>query len=97
MGRSVPIAILTDSHSLFNVMVKSTTTTEKRLMIDIEAAREAYARGEVSNVGWVRSEDNLVDGLTKIKKCDALHELLQTGVLSRKVERWITRPAIINH
>lgn len=60
-----PLAMLTDSESLFKCIVKSTTTTEKRLMIDIEAAREAYCKQEISDIGWIRYEDNPADGLTK--------------------------------
>ena len=35
LNRDIPLRIFTDSLSLFNVIVKSTTTTERRLMIDI--------------------------------------------------------------
>lgn len=37
-----PIAMLTDSISLFNVTIKPSKTTEKWLMNDLSAAEEAY-------------------------------------------------------
>ena len=41
----------TDSEELFKVIVKSTTTTEKRPMIDVEAGREAYNEEQISEFG----------------------------------------------
>lgn len=63
----IPLTILTDSESLFKVIVKSSTTTEKRFMINIQAAREAFETYEIDNVGWIRTKDNIADGLTKTK------------------------------
>jgi hypothetical protein len=47
----------TDSLSLFDVISRSTTTSKKRLMIDITAAKEAYKEGAIGTIGdesWVR-------------------------------------------
>lgn len=45
----VPVMFLTDSLSLFNVVIRSSTvTTEKRLLIDIPAIRQANERQEIS-------------------------------------------------
>lgn len=78
----MPITILTDSHSLFKVIVKSTTATGESLMLDVEVAREAYANGAVHSVGWIRSYENLEDALTKFKSFPALHTMLRTRILS---------------
>lgn len=72
ISRLLELTMLTDSLSPFKVLLKASTTTEKGLMIDIRAAREAYEKFEVRNVGCVRSEDNLADGLTKPGKCQAV-------------------------
>ncbi len=42
-------------------------------MIDLQAGRDAYALYDISNVGFIRSPNNLADGLTKIDNCHALH------------------------
>lgn len=44
INQNISLMILTDLESVFKVIFKSTVTTEKRLMIDVEATREAYDR-----------------------------------------------------
>lgn len=90
LGHPVPLAMLTDSESLFKTIVKSTTTTEKRLMIDIQAAQEAYGKQEISDVGWIRSEDNPADR-TKPAPRAALERLMDTGRLDLSVQQWVVR------
>lgn len=41
----LPLIILTDSESLFKIIVKATTTTEQNLMVDVKATREEYQTG----------------------------------------------------
>lgn len=89
LAQHLPLAMLTDSESLFKSIVKSTTTTEKRLMIDLEAARQSYGTQKISDVGWIRSEDNPADGLTKPAPCKALEKLLETGRVDDPVQQWI--------
>ncbi len=43
LGKKVPLILLTDGKSLFDVITKGTRTSEKRMMLDIAAAREATA------------------------------------------------------
>ena len=77
--------------SLFEVIVNASTTTEKRLMIDIRAAREAYEKHEIEHLGWVKSERNIADGLTKLGRCNALKELLNTGRIDTSSDKWVER------
>lgn len=91
LNKDIPLAMLTDSESLFKCIVKSTTTTEKRLMIDIEAGREAYGKQEISDIGWIRTDDNPADGLTKSVLCPSLERLLDTGFLDVPVQQWVVR------
>lgn len=63
----------------------------KRLMVDIRVAREAYEWGDMSYVRWIRSPDNIADGLTKVAKSNSLTQLMETGIQTSKVEQWVIR------
>ena len=93
LGTSIPISVLTDSKSLFDVITKSSTTLEKRLMIDVAAARESYANKELNDVGLIASENNPADAFTKENKTakHMLTQVLRTGLLNHRVEQWIFR------
>ena len=56
LGQKTHMRMLMDSSSLFDVFTKNSTTTEKRLMIDVAAAREAYKSFEISDFGNIRSQ-----------------------------------------
>jgi len=90
-GQPLPLVMLTDSKQIFDVITRASHTTEKRLMIDVAAARDAYNKHEISNVGLVKSEHNVADGLTKPGLCPAMEELLRTGVDKNPVQQWIIR------
>lgn len=64
---------------MFDVLSKASSTTDRKLMIDIAAGRESYNQEEISNVGLVMSEHNIADGLTKEKSNQALQNLFSTG------------------
>jgi len=81
----------TDSKQMFDVFTRASHTTEKRLMIDVRAAREAYKRYEISNIGFVRSEHNPVDGLPKPHICAALDAALRMNTNVNPVQQWVTR------
>ena len=91
LQRAVPMHLLTDSKSLFDIISKGSRTSEKRIMFDIHATRESYKNHEISNIGFVRSCDNLADGLTKGNMQNALYKLLQTGRHTINCEQWILR------
>lgn len=46
LGVSIPMPMLTASEPLFGIITRSRCTTERRLEIDIAAAREAYVNRE---------------------------------------------------
>lgn len=47
---TIPISMMTDSLSLFDVITKATVTTEKRLMTDIQAIKGASKRRELEKM-----------------------------------------------
>lgn len=54
----------------------------KLLMMDTKAGREAYRERKIDDMGWVKSNGNLADGLTKLKKAELIHQVMRT----RRVE-----------
>ena len=87
----IPLEIRTDSLQMFHVVTKASSTTERRLMIDIAAARESYNREEISTVGLVLSKHNIADGLTKEVPNKALQDLLSSGFDRNPVQKFIIR------
>jgi len=92
--RRIPLNMFTDSKQLFDVVTKASHPTEKRLLVDIAAARQAYNRQDLSNVGLVASENNIADALSKARGCGALDALLRTGVDRTPVVQWVIRPTL---
>lgn len=91
VNSTIPLSLITDSESLFKVIVQSSTITEKRLMIDLQACREAYQEGEIDDVGWVKSGNNVADGLTKLGKAELVQKVMRTGTLSTVADQWVVR------
>ena len=91
LGENIPMIMLTDSKQLFDILVRAKRTAERRLMVDISAAREAYNDEVISNIALIRSEFNLADALTNIGGNDALDKFLQTFTLNHPVEQYIIK------
>ena len=65
IANSVQLHLITDSKSLFDIISKGSRTNEKRLILDVYAARQAYKEQHISNIGFVRSNHNIADGLIR--------------------------------
>jgi len=89
--RPIPLHLLTDSKALFDIISKGSRTSEKRMMLDIAAAREGFRDRVISDIGFVRSSHNLADGLTKPMQQAALQSVLKSGKLTTRAEQWIIR------
>lgn len=55
-GQMISVRMFKDSKQFFDVMTRGKRPTEKRLAIDIVAAREAYHRFDIDRVGFVRGD-----------------------------------------
>lgn len=64
-GRKVPLKMFSGSKQLFDVITKSSSTTEMHLVIDVAAVREAYHLFEISKVILVRRIKNMPHTSTK--------------------------------
>ena len=90
----LPLTICTDSKSLYECLVKLSTTQEKRLMIDLMCLRQSYERHEIAEIKWISGDTNPADAMTKSKPCRALEELINTNKLHIEVSAWVERSAV---
>lgn len=51
LSESILHIVMIDSHTVFQVIAKNTLTTEKCLIIDVRAAREAYEARQLLSFG----------------------------------------------
>ena len=79
------MVLYTNLKSLYNYLVKLSTTQEKRLIVDLMYLRQAYKRHKITKVKWISSEDNPTDAITKAKPYQALKTLINTNRLNLKV------------
>lgn len=84
--------MLSYSDYIFEIIVTSTTTTERRLIIYIRATRESYERQEIDDVELIPSSADLRDGLSKFGCCECLEIYLDTGILFPAVYQWSIHP-----
>ena len=80
-----------NSKSLFDIITKCSNTAEKRLLIDVKAVREAYENFEVSDVGFLRSDQNPADSFTKLNCNAALNRILSENKCDFHISQWIIR------
>jgi hypothetical protein len=91
LGIDLPLAVCTDSKSLYDCLVKLGTTAEKRLMIDVMCLRQAYERREIAEVKWINGSSNPADSMTKEKASGALKRLLDTNKVELEALEWVER------
>lgn len=91
LGRSVSMHLLTDSKSLFDIIRKGFSTIGKRIMIEIYGAGQSCIPYEISDIGFVQSNDNIVDNFTKPKILKSLFQSLKTGTWSVNCQQLIRR------
>lgn len=91
LNQTIPVQLLTDSKSLFDVISKGSRTSEKRTMLDVAAAREGFRDRVISDIGFVRSSQNVADDLTKDMSQAVLQRIIETATLHLHPEQWIIR------
>lgn len=89
MKVDIPLFLFTDSKSIFDTVTASKRLRELRLMNEISDVRRAYKDGEITNVAWVRSAQNIADNFTCMKGNDILHNTMSTGKLNFVIEQWV--------
>lgn len=91
LGVRIKIVMLTDSKQLFDAVTCGRRTAERRLGIDVAAARQSYRAYEIGSIGFVRGSVNPADGLTKVDSNGALMRIIETGMDTTPVQQWIHR------
>lgn len=88
------IIMFTDSKKLFDAVTCGKRTTERRLSIDVTAARQSYKQFEITSIGLMRGDVNPADGLTKPDGNGALKTIVESGRDLTPVEQWIERECV---
>lgn len=65
LDRRIEMEAFVDSRTLFNVVAKNGSTTERRLQIDIMASKKSYPPEELQKIGWIPGSSIFADGLAK--------------------------------
>ena len=60
-------------------------------MVDLEVDKMAYQHNEMEQIGFIRSEHNIADCLTKSNGNDALVKTLKFANINHPVDQWIDR------
>ena len=94
-ARDVPLVLCTYSRSLFELVIGLTSTTEKRLLIDLASLRKSYELRDIAEIVWIRSEANPSDGLTKRGRCEALEKLVMQNCITFEPNSWVERNGTI--
>ena len=90
----IPLNMYTDNLSLFNIITRSSKTTEKRLMINLRSVKQCYQNQELDNVVHVRTKFNPADAFKKVKRNNVLEKSLAHGILDHPVGQWVVRDTI---
>ncbi|KDN66939.1 hypothetical protein CSUB01_11933 [Colletotrichum sublineola] len=88
---AIPTIACTDSYSLYECLVNLGTTQEQRLMIDIMALRQSYARRKLCEVRWIHGNDNPADGFTKSSPNRGFERIVSRNEPKIRMEGWVTR------
>lgn len=85
--------MFTDSKQLFDAISEGKRTTERRLPIDIQAARDAYKSFEITTIGLISGTSNSVDALSKVGGNASLIGLME-GNDNTPIVEWIGRETL---
>ena len=78
----IPIIGIIDNKQLHDSIYSTKSADDKRLRIDLAEIQEMLEKGEVTQIKWVPTQDNISDCLTKKGVCaDKLNSVLETGEL----------------
>ena len=86
---TIPLVICTDLKSLYNYLIRLSTTQEKRLMVDFIYLYQLYKYKEIAKIKQIKENTNLADFITKLKAYNALKQLINTNKVNINVIKQI--------
>lgn len=89
LAQSVLVILYMNLKSLYDCLVKLSTTQEKRLIVYIMCLRQSYERCKIIEMRWIDDNSNSVNGITKAKPCHVFQELLNTNIVNMKISGWV--------
>lgn len=78
LGLELDIWMVNDSRQLLESVTRGNWNAERRLLIDITAARESYHNYEMSGIVLIRGEANQVEDHTKDSRNRNLRRMMQS-------------------
>ena len=91
LQQKVPIRSYIDSKQVFDAITKSSSPTERRLMIDLHCGKESYNNFEIEHVALICSQQNIAYCMTKAISKHRLRELMKSNNDNVVVTKWIDR------
>ena len=91
LNTTIPLIIYTDLKSLYNYLVRLSTTQEKRLMVNFICLRQLYKCREIAEIKWIKGNTNPADFIIKLKACNILKQLIDTNKVNISVMEWVER------
>lgn len=79
LQHAVPVQLLTDNRSMFEVISKCSGTSEKRMMLDVAVAGEIFREWLTSDIGFVRNSNKVANGLAKVMRQALILNVVTAG------------------
>ena len=84
--KGIPVSAFTDSHTLHDAIVSTRQIEEKALIHLIYCLKDKVLYDEVRRVTWVKTKDQLADGLTKGNvQMDKLLSMIRSGIFPKSM------------
>lgn len=91
LNQDVEIDLYTDSKSLFDIITRGSSASNKGLMIDLKALQQAYQRFDIRSIYNIASEFNPADAMTKAVNNATLVKLATQGMIDHPIEQTVHR------
>jgi hypothetical protein len=88
---TIPLVIYTDLKSLYDCLVRLSTTQEKRLIVNLMCLCQLYKHKEIAKIKWIKGNTNPANFIIKLKVYNALKQLINTNKVNISIIEWVKR------